>query len=156
MSRGEKPQCVHSVRRLGALLLLCCTTPLARAQQEPLKAEILWTGETVRNTDSFSLTAVLRNTASSERSMTIWTCPVSAQWVPDNPVVHVNQATPCQQPAVSVIRIRSGEKYTEHITLSFHPSSNQAIPKSVTFRLGFSELTRLSDVAHKKPSLWSN
>ncbi len=86
----------------------------------------------------------------------IWTCPVAAQWVPDNPVVRVNQVTPCQQPAVGVIRIRSGEKYMETITLSIRLPSNRAIPNSVTFRLGFSEPTGFSDVAHKKPSIWSN
>jgi hypothetical protein len=156
MTTGKQRQRMHSIRKLGTLLLLCCATPLATAQQEPLKAEISWTGETVRNADSFSLTAALQNTSSSERSLTIWTCPVSAQWVPDNPVVRVNQATPCQQPVVSVIRIRSGEKHMETITLSIRLPSNRAIPNSVTFRLGFSELTRLSDVAHKKPSVWSN
>ena len=146
---------MHSLN-LSILLLLCCATRLAVAEQEPFKAQISWNGGTVRNADSFSLTAVLQNTSSSERSLTIWTCPVSAQWVPDNPVVRVNQATPCQQPAMGVIRIRSGEEYRETLTLSIRLPPNRAIPNSVTFRLGFSEHARLTDVVPKMPSVWSN
>ena len=156
MTTGKQAQHMHSLGKLGTLLVICCVTPLATAQQQNLKAEISWTGVTVKHADSFSLNAVLRNTGSTERSLTIWTCPVSAQWVPDSPVVRVNQDTPCQQPAASLIRIKSGEKYTEAIPISFHLPANQAIPNSVTFRLGFSELTRLSDVGHKEPSIWSN
>jgi hypothetical protein len=148
---------MNPLRNLVALLLLCCASRLVAAQQEPLKAEVSWPGGTVKIAENFSLTVVLKSTGSSERSLTIWTCPVSEQWLPDNPVVQLIQVTPCQQPALGVIRIRPGDKYKETVTLSIRLPSDGTISNNVTFRLGFSERTRISDIeVPKTPSLWSN
>ena len=143
-------------RFLVAPLLLCYASRPVTAQQQSLQAKISWTGNSVRSGENFSLTTLLRNAGPSERSLTIYTCPVQVQWLPDNPVVHVVEVLACQQPALYVIRIKAGEEYEGTLTLFIRPPSERGSPKSVTFRIGFSKKAHFRKSAPNSSLIWSN
>jgi len=149
---------MNRLPRLSTLLLLCCASQFVRSQEQSLKAEVSLTDTSVRNSQPFSLTAVVRNTGSSERSTTIWLCSNREQWLPDNPIVHVVEINPCQQNAPTVIKLKPGERYKGTVTLHIDLPPDSDNSKGVTFRLRFAEPPHLGTlgVAPMKPLRWSN
>ena len=135
-------------------LLIGCA---AFGQVPSFRAEIKVTRTEVENNETFSVITAIRNTGVTEQSLDIWPCTYPGQWIPNNPIVHVNEIACLKNPLVT-IRLKPGKAYERTVPVHIELPSHRGRRGKVTFRLGYGTKTPMGSWKPwpNIPPIWSN
>ena len=122
----------------------------AYGQSTPWKAEIKLSQTSVKNNDSFLVSAAIRNTGGEEHVLGVYTCSYANQWRADNSVVLV-PGDSCMRNVPRKIRLGSGGSYEKKVLVQVALPTGKTPNESITFRLGF-----LDALMSNGPRIWSN
>jgi len=150
---------VKTVAR-GSLIALCMmvicgfTSMVAYGQGETIQVAIESTHDTVKNDESFLVSANVKNVSRDEQSLEVWSCSLPKQWLSDNPTVHVPDV-PCKKNSATWIRLKPGESYNNQLQIYIALHSDHRTPEPIDFRLGFQPIDFQGTAGVSFP-IWSN
>lgn len=117
---------------------------------EPSKA-------TVKNDETFSVSATIGNTGKQEQMLIFTACGYPNQWKTDNKVAHIPTAN-CLMNPLARMNLKAGEVYrmTVPVYVELQPSTTRQ--DAVTFRMGFANSvpTNGETVESSSQLFWSN
>ena len=143
---------MYKFERVLCALLLCFTGLVAygqdssskqdspSAQDSPLKVELKPAHETVNNYQPFQVATAIRNTATAEQLLDVWSCSYPTQWISDNPKVHMNLVA-CKKNDLLHLKIAPGKAWEKPLSIRVELAAGDGQPESVTFRMGFKNAT---------------
>jgi len=140
-----------------AALLLCFAARVAVGQEQSLVVQICVAQNAVRANERFSVTTMIRNTGTRERTLLVWERSFPAEWLVDNPdVCYVDQLN-CQQDTKTTIKLQPGKVYIGSLSVYIQLSPNSINQKKVNFRLGFgNRVFSRNQMQPEASAIWSN
>ena len=126
--------------------------PTGDSRNSPLKVEIKLAQDAVKNKETFPVATTLINSGSKEWELGVG-CGFLDQWVSDNPSIRVIGEA-CAKTIAIGARLKPGEAYKRAVPVRVELASGEGQPESVTFRLGFKDMTY--GTAPMSSPIWSN
>jgi hypothetical protein len=144
---------------LIAAALLMSPVPMTHGQDLPLRIETKKLPAVVHNRQVFVVDTAIRNTSNVEQVLQTSQCSYGDwNWATDNPAVHVQEreTPPCKKNPLIYMKLKPDEAYERSLSIWVSVPATEALPQSLTFRIGFEPRLGYNPSTKSPPYIWSD